>query len=91
MEIDRAARMPLGLVVPVRSDSLRSRNIDAGYAADVPRPRSTRETTSTHSSGANMPISPATPTIAVPVRYSGRGPKASTRRPMTGCPTVVAR
>lgn len=65
---ESAVRTPVGLSCPVRSASLRVRYMDAGYAADVPNPSSTRAAISTPREGARAPRSPAIPTSAVPVR-----------------------
>ncbi len=63
-----AVRTPAGLSLPVRSASLRVSCIAAGYAAEVPNPSRTRAAISTPSDGARAPITPATPTRAVPMR-----------------------
>lgn len=65
---ESAVRTPLGLSRPVRRASLRMRYIAAGYAADVPKPMSTRARISTPRDGARAPSSPAAPTSAVPAR-----------------------
>ncbi len=63
-----AVSIPAGLSFPVRSASRRVSCMDAGYAAEVPKPSSTRAAISTPRDGESAPSSPAAPTVPVPRR-----------------------
>ncbi|MDX3002356.1 hypothetical protein PWY87_11785 [Kribbella solani] len=63
--IERLLRITAGVSIPVRSASLRIKDIAAGYAAEVPKPRRTREPISTPRFGASAPSRPAMPTSEV--------------------------
>jgi hypothetical protein len=82
---------PGGLSSPAPAARLRIRSIAVGYAQEVPRPISTRLTSSVIRSPANPPISPPTPTMMIPARKTRRGPKTSAAFPAVGCAIAVAR